>query len=186
VLTITFIVWSTNTIYSLLLLILIYFIGSILLLCWNIEYFAFLILIIYAGAITILFIFTVMMLNLKFKVRDTNWSVISVIVFGIGLIIVGLMFWWNDHGWYLKSNYELGLTNSLSLNKLILVDHQTLLQSLSNLIYTDYYLMLLIVGFVLLIGFIGAILITFELKSTKKINLNKVLTRTTFLKKMLK
>jgi len=127
-----------------------------------------------------------MMLNLKFKNIKLNLILISTIVIVVSLIIISVISWYNDYNLTFFNKYNLEIFSSIYRNKLTLIDNHTLLQSLSNLIYTDYYLMLLLVGFVLLIGFIGAILITFEKKSIKKFNLNKVLTRTTFLKKQLK
>jgi NADH:ubiquinone oxidoreductase subunit 6 (subunit J) len=54
-----------NPIHSILLLIVVFFLGSILFFILNVEYFALLFLIVYVGAIVVLFLFIVMMLEIK-------------------------------------------------------------------------------------------------------------------------
>ena len=55
----------SNPIHSLLLLIFIFFLGSILLFFLQIEYFALLFFIVYVGAIVVLFLFVVMLLEIR-------------------------------------------------------------------------------------------------------------------------
>ena len=55
----------SNPIHSLLILILVFFLGSILLFFMQLEYFALLFLIVYVGAIVVLFLFVVMMLEIR-------------------------------------------------------------------------------------------------------------------------
>ncbi len=59
------IVGVKNPIHSILLLIVVFFIGSILFFILHVEYFALLFLIVYVGAIVVLFLFIVMMLEIK-------------------------------------------------------------------------------------------------------------------------
>jgi len=60
-----FVIGSKNPIHSLLSLIFIFFIGTILLFTLQLDYFALLFLIVYVGAIVVLFLFVVMMLKVK-------------------------------------------------------------------------------------------------------------------------
>ena len=79
-----------NTIYALIVLIFIYIIGAVMYFGWNAEYFALVTLIIYAGALAILFVFTVMMLKLKVKHQKINWKLFWILttVFILLLTIV--------------------------------------------------------------------------------------------------
>ena len=56
---------TANPIHAILLLIRIFFIGTIMLFCLQIEYYAMLFLIVYVGAIVVLFLFIIRMLELK-------------------------------------------------------------------------------------------------------------------------
>jgi NADH:ubiquinone oxidoreductase subunit 6 (subunit J) len=61
----TFVICVTNPIHAILLLICMFFFGSILLLILNVEFFAIIFLIVYVGAIAVLFLFMVMTLDIK-------------------------------------------------------------------------------------------------------------------------
>ncbi len=54
-----------NPIHSILILILVFFFGSVLLFVLQVEYFALLFMIVYVGAIVVLFLFIVMLLEVK-------------------------------------------------------------------------------------------------------------------------
>ena len=59
------VIGTANPIHAILLLIRVFFIGTILLFCLQIEYYARLFLIVYVGAIVVLFLFIIMILELK-------------------------------------------------------------------------------------------------------------------------
>ena len=61
----TLVLGVKNPIHAILILILVFFIGSLLLFFLCMEYFALLFLIVYVGAIVVLFLFIVMMLEIK-------------------------------------------------------------------------------------------------------------------------
>lgn len=61
----TLVIGVKNPIHSILILILVFFLGSTLLFLLCMEYFALLFLIVYVGAIVVLFLFIVMMLEIK-------------------------------------------------------------------------------------------------------------------------
>lgn len=60
-----FVLWSKNPIYSLISLITVFFSVIIILLLLNVEFLSLIFLIIYIGAIAILFLFVIMMFNIK-------------------------------------------------------------------------------------------------------------------------
>ncbi len=59
------VIGTANPIHAILLLIRIFFLGTIMLFCLQIEYYAMLFLIVYVGAIVVLFLFIIRMLELK-------------------------------------------------------------------------------------------------------------------------
>jgi len=59
------VIGTANPIHAILLLIRVFFIGTILLFCLQMEYYARLFLIVYVGAIVVLFLFIIRMLELK-------------------------------------------------------------------------------------------------------------------------
>ena len=59
------VIGSANPIHAILLLIRVFFRGTILLFCLQIEYYAILFLIVYVGAIVVLFLFIIIRLELK-------------------------------------------------------------------------------------------------------------------------
>ena len=61
----TLVIGVQNPIHSILILIIVFFLGSLLLFLLCMEYFALLFLIVYVGAIVVLFLFIVMMLEIK-------------------------------------------------------------------------------------------------------------------------
>lgn len=67
-----FVILSGNPIHSILNLILIFFLSSCLAIFLGIEFLALLILIIYVGAISVLFLFVVMLLNVRIVELNVN------------------------------------------------------------------------------------------------------------------
>ena len=70
----TLVIGVKNPIHSILILILVFFLGSILLFFLCMEYFALLFLIVYVGAIVVLFLFIVMMLEIKMVNSSERFS----------------------------------------------------------------------------------------------------------------
>ena len=68
-----FVVYSNNPVHSVLFLILVFFNAIGLLLIFNVEFLAMIFLIIYVGAIAVLFLFVVMMLNVRIVVLSGNF-----------------------------------------------------------------------------------------------------------------
>jgi NADH-quinone oxidoreductase subunit J len=60
-----FVISSRNPIHSVLSLISVFLLSAILLICLEVEFLAFSFVIVYVGAIAILFLFVVMMLDIK-------------------------------------------------------------------------------------------------------------------------
>ena len=155
---------SKNTVHSVFFLILDFISISCLFIMIGAEFLGMIMLIIYVGAVAVLFLFVVMMLNVAqqknqwFSARESSKHIpvgliISVIIFFELIIVIG--------GW----KYKPDLVSSMSLN----ID-----SSISNthaigyVLYTDYIHIFQLSGMILLVAMIGAIVLTFRQRSGVK------------------
>ena len=155
---------SKNTIYSVFFLILVFISISILFIMIGAEFLGMIMLIVYVGAVAVLFLFVVMMLNItqqttKKTSRKGFVNYVSVGSF-VGLIIL-LELIVVIGGWKYKSSFvALSKTNS-NLNL-------TNAHELGRVLYTDYIHLFQISGIILLVAMIGAITLTFSKKENIK------------------
>ena len=155
---------SRNTVHSVFFLILDFISISCLFIMIGAEFLGMIMLIVYVGAVAILFLFVVMMLNVSQQKNEWFNSsqssshipvglLVSIIIFFELIIVIG--------GWKYKSE----LTDSISLK---LPTNITNTQSLGNVIYTDYIHLFQLAGMILLVSMIGAIVLTFRRRSDIK------------------
>ena len=150
---------SKNTVHSVFFLILDFISISCLFIMIGAEFLGMIMLIVYVGAVAVLFLFVVMMLNVAqqknqwFNSESTSSShipvglIISTIIFFELIIVVG--------GWKYKP--ELSDQNTSQISNEISNTH-----SLGLVLYTDYIHIFQISGMILLIAMIGAIVLTFR------------------------
>ena len=150
---------SKNTVHSVFFLILDFISISCLFIMIGAEFLGMIMLIVYVGAVAVLFLFVVMMLNVAqqknqwFNSESTTSShipvglIISTIIFFELIIVVG--------GWKYKP--ELSNPNTTQISNEISNTH-----SLGQVVYTDYIHIFQISGMILLIAMIGAIVLTFR------------------------
>jgi len=155
---------SRNTVYSVFFLILVFISISILFIMIGAEYLGMIMLIVYVGAVAVLFLFVVMMLNITEQLTKrpsrrglinniSVGSIVGVIIFLELLVVVG--------GWKYKGTFvPLSATN---LNLDISNTH-----ALGNVLYTDYIHLFQISGMILLVAMIGAITLTFSKRENIK------------------
>ena len=149
---------SKNTVHSVFFLILDFISISCLFIMVGAEFLGMIMLIVYVGAVAVLFLFVVMMLNVaqqknQWFISEENSGhipiglLISVIIFFELIIVVG--------GWKYKP--DLFQSGNLSSSNEISNTH-----SLGQVLYTDYIHIFQISGMILLISMIGAIVLTFR------------------------
>ena len=149
---------SKNTVHSVFFLILDFISISCLFIMIGAEFLGMIMLIVYVGAVAVLFLFVVMMLNVA---QQTNqWFIskensnhipigllISVVIFFELIIVIG--------GWKYKPDlFDKG--------NLSMVNDVSNTHSLGMVLYTDYIHIFQISGMILLIAMIGAIVLTFR------------------------
>jgi NADH-quinone oxidoreductase subunit J len=149
---------SKNTVHSVFFLILDFISISCLFIMIGAEFLGMIMLIVYVGAVAVLFLFVVMMLNVAQQKNQWFVSEESSGHIPIGLIISTLIFFELIiviGGW----KYKPDLFNSSNLNR---SDEVSNTHSLGQILYTDYIHVFQISGMILLIAMIGAIVLTFR------------------------
>ena len=149
---------SKNTVHSVFFLILDFISISCLFIMVGAEFLGMIMLIVYVGAVAVLFLFVVMMLNVAQQKNQWLLSQASSGHIPVGLIISALIFFELIiviGGWKYKP--DLFVSNSLSISSEISNTH-----SLGQILYTDYIHIFQISGMILLIAMIGAIVLTFR------------------------
>ena len=155
---------SKNTVHSVFFLILDFISISCLFIMIGAEFLGMIMLIVYVGAVAVLFLFVVMMLNVAqqknqwFAGQATSKHIpvgliISTLIFFEIIIVIG--------GWKYKPEI-FDINNSLA-NTSVSNTH-----SLGQILYTDYIHVFQISGMILLIAMIGAIVLTFRQRSGVK------------------
>ena len=155
---------SKNTVHSVFFLILDVISISCLFIMIGAEFIGMMMLIVYVGAVAVLFLFVVMMLNVT--QQENQWFIstkssthlpvgllISLVIFFELIVVIG--------GWKFKPDLVTSL--SLSINQ-----NTTNTHSLGNVIYTDYIHIFQLSGMILLVAMIGAIVLTFRQRSGVK------------------
>ena len=153
---------SKNTVHSVFFLILDFISISCLFIMIGAEFVGMIMLIVYVGAVAVLFLFVVMMLNVS--LQKNQWFaaergsshipigiIVSVIIFFELIIVVG--------GWKFKPDL---LPDSIELN---FTSEKTNTHSIGEVLYTDYIHLFQLSGMILLVAMIGAIVLTFRKRS---------------------
>ena len=149
---------SKNTVHSVFFLILDFISISCLFIMIGAEFLGMIMLIVYVGAVAVLFLFVVMMLNVAQQKNQWLLSEASSGHIPIGLIISALIFFELIiviGGWKYKP--DLFNSNNLDISSELSNTH-----SLGQILYTDYIHVFQISGMILLIAMIGAIVLTFR------------------------
>ena len=148
------VVVSRNPVHSVLWLILAFFSAAGLFVLMGAEYLAMLLAIVYVGAVAVLFLFVVMMLDVDFaelKGGMQKYMPLGLLIGLVLLIELGLVY---GH-WNTASTAEaLRQSPTPALEEA----HNTL--ALGQLIYTDYIYLFQAAGLILLVAMIGAIVLT--------------------------
>ena len=156
---------SKNTVHSVFFLILDFISVSCLFIMIGAEFLGMIMLIVYVGAVAVLFLFVVMMLNVAqqkkqwFSSTESSKHIplgvlISVIIFFELIIVVG--------GWKFKPEVDSSI--SLAFNDANISNTH----SIGNVLYTDYIHLFQLSGMILLVAMIGAIVLTFRKRSGLK------------------
>jgi NADH-quinone oxidoreductase subunit J len=148
------VVVSRNPVYSVLFLILAFFNAAALFLLIGAEFIAMILIIVYVGAVAVLFLFVVMMLDINLaKLREGFLKYLPVgVMIGLVLffeILFGLGVWGSN------STSLAGIGKAAP--QVIAIDNT---RAIGRVLYTQYFYLFQVAGLVLLVAMIGAIVLT--------------------------
>ena len=164
------VVSARNPVHSVLFLILAFFNASALFLIAGAEFLAMILVIVYVGAVAVLFLFVVMMLDINFAALREGMQRYKWTGFAVGglLLVELLAVMW---GWR-------SLPNAASFRFAKIDAATTNTAQIGKLLYTDYILLFQASGLVLLVAMIGAIVLTLRDRGlTRKQNISVQIAR---------
>jgi len=147
---------ARNPVHSVLFLILAFFNSAGLFVLIGAEFLAMILVVVYVGAVAVLFLFVVMMLDINFAELREGFLQYLPIGALIGLILAAeliLIF----GSWVVAPDVGQNLTVPI-----LPPDQVTNTHALGRVIYTDYIYLFQASGLILLIAMIGAIVLTFR------------------------
>lgn len=160
------VILSRNALYSILSLVLLIITGAVFLILLNLEFLAFIIILLYVGAISVLFLFVVMMLQLgktnskllKVSIFSTDGLLYSIFlvkfvffIFYFNFKLTNLINLFSCSFYTVNYNfYQYSFSNPL----LIGGDAMTFLN-----LFTQKYTFFLLIGIILLFSMVGSIIL---------------------------
>lgn len=152
------VVVSRNPVYSVLFLILAFFNAAALFLLIGAEFIAMILVIVYVGAVAVLFLFVVMMLDINLsRLREGFWNYLPVGLL-VGLLVVAEMafvLWYRADlaGAQAPASLPAGHSNT---------------KELGLLLYTEYVYPFEIAAVILLVAIVAAIALTLRVRKPSK------------------
>lgn len=152
------VILARNPVHSVLFLILAFFNASVLFLLAGAEYLAMMLLVVYVGAVIVLFLFVVMMLNIDFSTIRAKFSSYSPIAIIIALVmLIELIFSFTTYNFY---------QNKIKI--LSFVDKVSNIELIGKVLYTDYAFYFELSGLLLFAAMIASIILTLQHKNNFK------------------
>lgn len=193
------VLWLRNLIHSALFLVLYYFLSGCLLITFGADFIGFSLIMVYVGAMAILLLFLVMMLDIK--IGDTDlihtftpinysedthrdhsldllWFYYPVIILGyieLALFIIDIVVlrWFKPSEFFFKPFEQEFVPIDVVLDSLV-----PTIVVIGQVLYTSFFVHLLLIGFILFVAVIGALTLTVTLnKKAKQQALFKQLSR---------
>ena len=145
---------ARNPVHSVLFLILAFFNSAGLFVLLGAEFLAMILVVVYVGAVAVLFMFVVMMLDINFVEMRQGFlrylplgAMIGLVLLGEMLVIIG--------GWTLAPEVAQTVNHPIQAP-----DVTTNTEALGVLLYTHYIYLFQAAGMILLVAMIGAIVLT--------------------------
>jgi NADH-quinone oxidoreductase subunit J len=141
-----------NPVHSVLFLILAFFNAAALFVLLGAEFLAMILVIVYVGAVAVLFLFVVMMLDVDFaQLRQGTVRYLPIGLLVAGILLAELVFAGTAWRFAAAAPHVLASANP---------PHMSNTEALGRILYTDYIYYFQIAGLILLVAMIGAIVLT--------------------------
>ena len=138
---------SRNPVHSVLFLILAFFNAAGLFVLLGAEFLAMLLVVVYVGAVAVLFLFVVMMLDINFVELREGFQRYMPLGLGVGGVLL--------------AEILFVFFNSADMPEtLVMVNEVSNTRALGRILYTDYIYLFQLAGLILLVAMIGAIALT--------------------------
>ena len=159
------VVTARNPVHAVLHLVLAFFTSAAIWMLLNAEFLAIALVLVYVGAVMVLFLFVVMMVDINFdKLREGFWTNLPLAA-GVGVVIVLEM------AFVLLKTFIVPDSHA---NKLIIPPGSNNTRELGRLIYTEYVYAFEVAAVVLLVAIVAAVALTLRTrKDTKNQDPNK-------------
>ena len=152
---------SKNSVHSVLFLILSFVNAAGLFVLLGAEFLAMILLVVYVGAVAVLFLFVVMMLDINYiKLREGFLQYLPFgVLLGIVLIVeLGIAF-------FTETFSEMSLVEYTQMPEITITENTKLL---GFVLYTKYFYLFQISGIILLVAMIGSITLTLRQREISK------------------
>jgi NADH-quinone oxidoreductase subunit J len=150
---------SRNPVHSVLFLILAFFNAAALFILMGAEFLGMILVVVYVGAVAVMFLFVVMMLDINFAELRQGFlkylpigAVVGIVLLAELLIVLG--------GWTLEPDAAASIRSPMPG-----VEEASNTRALGQLIYTHYLFAFQGAGVILLIAMVGAIVLTLRRRS---------------------
>ena len=157
---------AKNPVHSVLFLILVFCNASGLLILLGLDFFAMMFLVVYVGAIAVLFLFVVMMLNItQAEIRENILRYFPIggligliflleVFVGLGIDLLPFLSFPGEEYFQISSlHFASWIENQSQLHNL---------ESIGHILYTDYIFLFILSSLILLVAMIGAIVLTMQ------------------------
>lgn len=162
------VIFTKNSLHAIVSLVISFVAASCLLFTLECELFALLFLIIYVGAIAVLFLFVVMMLDLKIWTNSNSIN-FKYSVFGIFVSLIFLFFVKQTTNYYYESNsYDGTFWFSNFYINYYNEDDIAEVAAIGQILYTQYVIQFLIAGLILSLAVLGVCVLTLKVSQSAK------------------
>jgi NADH-quinone oxidoreductase subunit J len=156
---------AQNPVHSVFFLILVFLTSAIFLFLLEVEFISLLFVLVYVGAIAVLFLFVVMMLDIKVTRAENDFFIYIPMGIFLGLIFFLEVFMTLHENFVPISPLD---SQQIYTNWILNLDTISNIEVLGQLIYTYYFFYFLIAGIILLVAMVGAIVLTLNFKQKAK------------------
>lgn len=166
------VVSARNPVHSVLFLIFAFFNAAGLFVLLGAEYIAMTLVIVYVGAVAVLFLFVVMMLNINFV--ELRQGFLKYLPVGLAVAVVLFV------ELYMVIEASAGVASKLAVKAQFptpALQEATNTKALGLVLYTDFALMFQLAGLILLVAMIGAIVLTLRHRPVRRQNIGKQVSR---------
>lgn len=170
------VITTKNPIVSVLFLISLFLVIAVYLILIGVHFIGLSYILVYVGAIAILFLFTIMLMNIRVSdlVSYTRNSLPSALVFSMAIFFaLSGTYSGNLNSGFIGTSHELDIDVSSSYRWDGALISSSEISSIGSVMYTSHSIWLIITGFILLLSMVGAIVITLKPRSNEGLSLTR-------------